>query len=386
MARYTIHYACNHECSVHLIGPARSRESRIASLERGECFECYKQHSTEVAKEQAEELELPALVGTEKQVAWAETLRIQQLTAIESEAEHLKDHKDYRHVLMAVEQISNETSAKQWIEWRERSPRWIIARVLKAMLSVPAPEQAEAERAAREQAEATKRAVLAEATLRPEAPISELVAEIHLSGAVVSVTFPERHEGFRETVKSLDYSWYDDTKRWSRVIDKFAGNPADRAVEIGCMLLSHGFLVRTFDEVLRARIATSDFKPERTRWILKIIKGEYTGWFAVKWGRDEDYYTVARKIKDSKYSSPHVVVPSAQFDQVLDFAQRYDFKLSEASQEVVRQAQEDKARMLVVVREPAQPKKRTIAPGNTPPVLIVPESVEVADELRDNDD
>jgi hypothetical protein len=331
----------------------------------------------------AEEMELPALVGTEKQIAWAETLRIQKLNEIETKVEDFekRESEAYRRVLMVVEKISNETSAKRWIEWRDDSPEYILSSVLRAMKSVPTDEQKRAEQEAREQAEAIQRAALVEATIRPASAIAETPAEIKVHTNAIFVTFPERRNAFSELVKSMGYSW-SGGNQWRRVIGKFAGDPVERAIELGHTLLSRGFLVRCFDDDLRARIVAGAFKPEQTRWISKLVEGDYIGWFAIQWGRNEDYYEVARKLKNSKYSKPHVVVPPVQFEQVLDFAQMYDFRLSPGAQEVVRLAREDKEKMLVVSKEPVGKREKIVA-SVVPPLLAVPDSVAIADDLKD---
>jgi hypothetical protein len=384
MAKYDVTYTCGHTGTVNIIGPHRSRESRVAYLESGECFECYKQHSTEVAREQAQELELPTLVGTEKQVAWAETLRLAKLNEIEAYIERLdKTKPDYRQILIAVEHISNEISAKRWIEWRDDSPSYIISKVLKSLLTAPTEEQKRAAREAQEHADAIKRAALVEATIRPTVSVCEQAVEISMSGKTISALLPERREDFRETVHALGYGWKNGC--WRRVIGTFAGLPTDRLVELGHVLLSHGFLVRIFDEELRSRIVSGVFEPEQTRWIAKRAAGAYAGWFVVQWARNsEDYYAAARKIHNSKYDAPHVVVPAVEFEQVLDFAQRYNFQLSDGATELARQAQEDREKMLVVTKAPAA-KREKMSPlaDDVPPVLLVPESVAVADELRD---
>lgn len=384
MAKYDINYTCGHEGTVNIIGPHRSRESRIAYLERGECFDCFKRHSTEVAREQAQELELPTLVGSEKQVAWAETLRLTQINAIETTVERLDRTKsNYRQILVAVECISNETSAKQWIEWSYDDPSYIISKVLKSLLSAPTVEQKRAAIEAQAKADAVKRAALVEATIRPDVAVCEQPAEITMNSKTISVLLPERREDFREIVHELGYAWKNGC--WQRTIGAFAGQPADRFVELGHVLLSHGFLVRVFDEDLRARIIAGTFEAEQTRWITKRVAGEYAGWFSVQWGRGEDCYAAARKIKNSRYSPPCVVVPMVQFAQVLDFAQRYDFRLSDGAKELAHQAQEDKEKMLVVTKAPVAKREKMPPAGDVPSVLPIPESVAVADDLRDED-
>lgn len=379
MAKYDITYSCGHSGTVNLYS---FRENRLAYLEQGECFECYKKRSNEKLHQEAEQLELPPLVGTEKQVSWAETLRIQKFAVIEEDVEHL-DHesKAYHLALMALEKISNETSAKKWIEWRFDLSSYILGEVIQEMKNAPTEEQKRAEIEERERAEAIQRQALNEATLRPEQAVSEIAAEIQVHGNVVSVLFPELRNDFNGLVKSFGYHWY--KGQWKRAIDKFAGNPADRSVELGCVLLAHGFLVRVFDDDIRARIVASEFESEQTRWIVKRVAGQYIGWFAIKWGSNEDYYHVARNLPNSRYSSPNVVVLPAQFEQVLDFAQKYDFRLSDGAKEVARQAKDDKEKMLVVSKSPVKQKEKIVA-SVKPPVLEVPDQVEIDDALKDD--
>jgi len=89
MAKYDITYACGHVETVKLYGPNKDRERRIASMSAGVCDACYKarkdaEHAAANASAAAANAAggLPALVGSEKQVAWAESLRAERLAAI----------------------------------------------------------------------------------------------------------------------------------------------------------------------------------------------------------------------------------------------------------------------------------------------------------------
>lgn len=83
MAQYSITYSCGHTGTVNLIGPHRDRDRKIKWFEEtGLCPECW---AEKVAADKAEQLRkitelnsgagLPALTGTERQVAWAEKIR-----------------------------------------------------------------------------------------------------------------------------------------------------------------------------------------------------------------------------------------------------------------------------------------------------------------------
>jgi len=140
MAKYDVKFNCGHTETIELYGPGKQRESKIAYYEKnGECSECYK------ARRQKERenmqinnqdnlsrfLEflgvekLPDLTGSEKQIAWAESIRtkilndfIQKFTA--ENMENIKNHPTER-----VEEARNQcakdfldSSAKYWIENR----------------------------------------------------------------------------------------------------------------------------------------------------------------------------------------------------------------------------------------------------------------------------
>ncbi len=390
MAHYDITYTCGHADRVNLIGPHRARASRIAYLESGPCFECHKTEQHQVARAQAEEMDLPALVGTEKQVAWAETLRVTILAKIEAEVAAIEAQTpaDYtptdadRAVLRAVAAISAETSAKQWIEWRYDAPSQIIRTVYRARMAQPTAAEVQAKQAAQRRAEAANALALAEATVRPATPITATVAEIRVAGQTLSVIFPEKREDFRAVVKGLGYAW--ENGCWQRTIGRFAGTVTDRAAEVGHALLTAGFAVCILDDTIRAAAMAGTYASECTRWVTMQVAGEYAGWFTLTWGRDEDYYAAARRIPGTRYHAPAVVVPPAQFEQWLDFAARYDFALSDAAGQAVATARAAKDAQLVVQPAPRKRARAVVVPGDVPPVLVVPESVDIAPELQDN--
>src|SRR6185437_6784356 len=93
-------------------------------------------------------------------------------------------------------------------------------------------------------------------------------------------------------------------------------------------LLSKGFIIRIIDDALRAAAVAGTYTPECTRWITKMVNGQYAGWFCITWPRGDDLYDAARRLPGSRYDAPRVVVPGEQFEQVQDFATRYGFQLS----------------------------------------------------------
>lgn len=177
-------------------------------------------------------------------------------------------------------------------------------------------------------------------------------------------------------------SWDKERCCWSRTIIAANGTTQDRAAEIGNLLMANNYIVRILDEDLRRKAIAGDFEDEHMRWILGRIAEPHNGWLTIQWARKEDFYKNARKIRGSKYlKKPHysVVVPPESFDEILDFAGMYGFRISEKAQEIIDKAKivREASMIVSVARKPAKEKTKK------GPRLEVPACVGVADELKD---
>ncbi|MCG8971847.1 hypothetical protein [Streptomyces sp. CL12-4] len=79
MAKYTVTRKCGHDERVDLIGPHRKREQTLEWMEGGDCYACVEAQREKENAESAAAAKVagwPVLTGTERQVAWAETLRV----------------------------------------------------------------------------------------------------------------------------------------------------------------------------------------------------------------------------------------------------------------------------------------------------------------------
>lgn len=361
------------------------------------CEECdakqRQAHNAQCAEENAA-AGLPALTGSEKQVAWAESIRsqrmghIRQALAGELAPMYLEafwgNPEYYRttppmavddpNVGYAIDLLKKQTSAHWWIDNRETR----IGHLLKNLFVTNPPPIEEPEPVKEAKAEAQ-----AEATIRPESPLTETVAEIRVHEKSVEIVFPEKREDFWQIVKKqLDYTWSDTS--WKRSLGVTTGTPADRAAEAGNKLLNAGFIIRIFDPAIRQAAIDGAFEQECHRWISR--KGDDNSRFLIRWdGRDERLYNAARKLKGSKYDSTAkaVIVRAEHFDEVLDFAQMYEFRLTLGAQEAVNLARS--ARDAALVATPAQVEDHIPpTPGIKPRKLKVPDNVDIDVELSDN--
>lgn len=375
MAKYTITHSCGHQSTFELFGPSKQRKWRLQQEKQKLCYDCYQKERAKQAAELAEknrEMGLPPLKGTEKQVQWAECIRAEAVVNMERH-EPILSERDKAKFRQALDIIYSKDSAAWWIDNRD----WVNSPYMDSFFRFLTRVL---EEAAREEQDNTPEAISAkaEATIRPAEPKSELVAEITLNGDTISVHYPEKDDNLRAAVKSLGYRWIN--QAWRRTIGAKQGPLIDRAAEVAHHLLAAGFVVCLLNAEAREKAITGDYAPEQTRWISAL-----DGKFTFSWDKKkEDYYQVARRIPGSKYELYRVTAPSVQFEQVLDFADCYNFSLDASAQALVEKARAEKEAALVMEIETPR-KEKGLAPGLTPPELEVPEEVGIDESLLDDD-
>jgi hypothetical protein len=222
--------------------------------------------------------------------------------------------------------------------------------------------------------------------VRPENARSPLVAWIALDQerSVITTLFPERHERFVDVVRGMDYVWSDQHRRWQRRIQPvFHGSLDDRAAELGSELLLSGFVVDFPDDSLAQRAIAAEYVPEQRLWVKKLIDGPYRGWFSIHWPRSADYYQQARRLPGSRYSKPHVVVPTDAFADVLDFAEQHGFSLSPGAGRLVDEARARYEASVLAVSSPRPTAaQQPAAPAH---VNAIDQDLADDDDLDDDD-
>lgn len=381
MAKYTVTRACGHEETVVLFGKGKDREWRLENVEPQKlCSECWQAELTrqreeeyQKAVQEAQDSGLPELTGTEKQIAWAERVRISLLEKVEELLDKMlkSENPNLENIELARKAIQAKTSASWWIDHRDSHPYQMLEDVAAEIID-----------AKQQPPQAVVQDAKIEATVRPETTITETVAEIKPLDNAVEISFPERRDDFRELVKGMGYRWTDGC--WMRKLVAKNGTPADRAADTGHRLLAAGFSIRIYDGTIRAKAIAGDYEPECTRWVLAVIKGKNVGWLAINWKRPDDFYKAAKRIKGARWSKPSVVVPVENYEEVLDFVQMYGFQVSPAAQDAIEAARIVRENTLTVsVNQPA--KQGSVIVSGVPPVLEVPQEVEIDAELCDND-
>jgi hypothetical protein len=128
MTKTTITHACAHRAVHNLTGPGRQRDSREVWLAGQPCRDCLNAAETAVAAQA--NAGLPALTGTDKQIAWAETLRAKALAELDAVLDKLAKGEqppptpETAYILeglhAAVAALKAQTQARVWIDNRHK--------------------------------------------------------------------------------------------------------------------------------------------------------------------------------------------------------------------------------------------------------------------------
>lgn len=166
MAKYQVTHSCGHEQTHKLIGKHKDRERKLEWLATTLCAECYaakrdadNKVASDAAAEAAQATGLPALTGSEKQIAWAETLRRTFLRDLDQIVAARRGVRDERYseaawaeicdaLVLLADEPRSWTQARQWIDSREVGASYWFRRQWVERGPSLAPT-AEAERAAR---------------------------------------------------------------------------------------------------------------------------------------------------------------------------------------------------------------------------------------------
>lgn len=362
MAKYDVVYSCGHEGVLDLRGKRKQREWKIRNAQFllcPECLEAERDQARKLAIKEAEELGLPELKGSEKQVAWAITLRKdlieefnksiqfnkknnpdvpfkEALKQIDPEA-NFDDAPDvsiaeaFAHILDFI--LITKTSAKYYIDLRGQALEHIRLNWRDAFKNEK--EQQEEELLAQ---------LKAEATVFPDNKITESVVEITINEHVVTAAFKKDYD-FIDLVKELGYS-FDWSKRvWYRNINTLTGSARDRAAELGNKLLNSGYPILIMEQEVRENAINGVFEKENERMIIKGENNQLNIWWK---GWDTDLYYAAKSLPKARWQKPFVCVDIAHYTEVEEFADLYDFTIHEDARQMIETYKQSLANAQIV--------------------------------------
>ena len=131
----TITHTCGHEETHQIDGPQKLRQGRIDWLAGTLCHECYiaerdaeRAKANQAATDANAEAGLPALQGSPKQIAWAETIRATGLESIDELMAHNTNLSadQTATVERATTGLKAEISAGWWIEHQKEDGKSLL--------------------------------------------------------------------------------------------------------------------------------------------------------------------------------------------------------------------------------------------------------------------
>ena len=360
---YKIKGTCGHEWNAQIYGDKQYREWREGVLKRSLCPVCEEERKAQEAIENAKKskkMGLLELTGTERQVRWANELRLKVFDEIwelptaddrgawwrelmEKTWKYAKwkcktgydiDIKEYyaddegkecnyeRLYSDMVDALAEETKASYWIEHRTNSMELIMKEALDELLSKKKTE--------------IPKDVLMEGLVIPEERRHEGRVIIDLVEERVEARY-EKNDDFRNLVKGYKFYWDPDKKCWYREMSAITGSREDRAAELGQALLGNGFSVYFPDPEIKEKALNKSYEPEYHRWIVKFDEN----FQIVVLSEDEEAYHNARQLPGARWKSKvGIVVPAMHYKAVRNFAEVFEFHFTPAAEKLMTEQEE----------------------------------------------
>lgn len=341
------------------------------------CPECEQKEREARAAELAKQAQadgLPELVGSPKQITWAEQLRARYVESSGTEMDDMLDVVRRRkeagkgsdkHELAAKRFEATRTyilttisSASWWIDNRNSLVTGMEQVFLNHRSEIEGLMDGGAAAPAQEPAEAEAPEDPAEELLAPEEP-KYGEAAVAVSGDKAEARYPAKDDAFRAAVKSVGFKWDGDRRAWVASSSAVNGTAEDRASEAIANLLRAGFPVRCKNAAAREKALSGEYLSWTAKKITMILSGKYTGWINIALpGRDDPeernkIYAAAKKLRGAVYDQGAIVVPAANHLEVEDFAGIYGYRVSPTVAEAAARYEAEK---LPGVRPANKPK------------------------------
>ena len=340
-------YSCGHEGRTNIGGPTKDREWKAERIFSSLCPECAEKkrkalrekENAEAAKKTAE-MELPELSGSEKQVAWANTLRVSAVEfcsngvrKLDEDTEFLVKNRAGNRVKIKKAVIfdtidlivKKHTDARYWIDNRALDKKELLVLFLEEYWEA---KRGEIPKEVQEEIDSQK------VTVCPESGAKKSGVVSICTGSTVSAKYVKDND-FMEIVKSLRFKWDGKNSVWVKQITEFTGSANDRAAEIGNKLLAAGFTVQFPDADVKNAAVAGDYVAECTNWV-KWASGH--GKLAVVWdGMDDQLYNAAKMLPGAKWGCGAMLVPVEFFREVQDFAENMGFSISGVARKKIRE-------------------------------------------------
>lgn len=384
MAKYLVKCSeCGEDMKVDLIGKHKVREWKLENYTWicDSCKQEIRDRKNENARINNREAGLPELNGSEKQIAWAETIRAGFNSEIEIAIKNkdkdtpmfvqdfpikilLKEFK-LNEIIEAIDEVLSVDSAVWWIDNRYSDTTSLLSDYIKDKY-----KKDEKERVEKLELEAKL-----ESTIYPKNCKSDYIATINIEDTKIVVEYKNKNYSFISLLKNLGYRW--NKSAWIRNISYLNGCIEDRVTEIGNVLLKDGFPVCIYNDILREKAVNGEYEDENFRWVTFNSDNFFITFDRY---RDRNFYDEARAITGSVYCDRGFKVPTEYFEEVEDFAQKYNFKFSKEAKSVLDRVKVAKEKVLVAE---VKSHKSNLKKDRVDSLSI--DNIKIDDDLRDEE-
>lgn len=369
-------FACGHEGEVSLIGKNKDREWKLKRAFNGVCQECYdkaKQKENDEIQEQAKQY--VELIGTIKQVEWANKIRskyLEQLSSISAElftkfANTALDPIDAEKVLNTdIETIKYNlahyiTKAETFIDARDKNVLKLLSENIDLLCN--SKEVNEDNKKLLEEIKEEKQELY---LLETENKTKDGIVIVSENEGTIKLTY-QYDRDFIDIVKSYQYYW--DRPYWARRSSDIENNMA----EVTSKLLENGFSVQLENLKAMDLVKNNSYKRENFNRISYA-----NGRFLISWnGFDNRIYLDAKDIPTAKWSSTKskMVVSTRAINELLEFALINKFNFDESAKTKIENLRVEK----IIVDVAGDPITKTGLEE------ILNGSLDILDDLKDED-
>lgn len=387
MAKYQVTHACGHIKTHSLFGKNKDREWRIARLESEYCSDCVeaeRQKQNQMNAQKNAEYGLPELEGSEKQIAWAETIRRDAVLNLEvfkkfidEGQEFLKNsddvnaksivrsfidgmlstikaesditiQKDVVRILedddsrkaqlnTSINKILLKNDAVFWIENRVNINSRIGAMMAESIIKYLKGDIKEVECDDENiESKILEMAAMQEATIYPEEEVEcddENIAIVRTTNEdndvkKIIVEFA-RNRKIYDILRKMGFATTNKNNMCLIFNKEKHINMIDVVAEVIAKILESKHPVRCFDALARAKAINGDYTPYHKKWI--DLDGEY---FVIPHLNNDALYRKIRNIKGSKWDG-RCLVPLDRYDDVLGFAKINDYRFTQDTQKTI---------------------------------------------------
>lgn len=342
MAKYGGTYTCGHEGNVQIYGPTKNREwIRERHFDRL-CEECRKKEIAAEnvrAMQQAKEMKLPDLTGSEKQVAWANSIRIRMIGDLEDLLDKLDDLVEKHKEKASKEEMDFAESIRAaihrilaYVAMTEQSSRWFIDHRNDKWSFFEVEDYVKKHLPSDDELvpELGESVQEADVLLKPENQTKDGYAEIKQEDAQL-VALYAKDDDFRDVVRECGLKWDSERRAWTRKLGVTSGTMEDRMAELGSRLLAAGFAVLCSNEKARDMIATGEYEPTHTRWVTCPEDREDV--FRIRSERDEGLIQIFRKF--AKWHDGAWETTAQRVNDVLELMRLHGFRATPDAQALI---------------------------------------------------